>query len=125
MLSDQDWILHHYLEGHKVPTITTLFREEGVKASYLGISKFLANLEETGSFGRRIGSGKPSIITAEMKKLIEDQTHSGDETMEYQLNKCLQARVTVSLLAQFCSVARHLGCRSESAPILRAHSPFE
>ena len=68
-------ILHHYLEGHKAPTIASLLREEGVKASRVGISKFLAKFEETGSIGQRIGSGRLSKLTAEMKKVVEDKMH--------------------------------------------------
>ena len=60
-------ILHHYLEQHKAPTIARLFWEEGVKTRRVAISKFLAKFEETGSIGRRIGSGRLSKITAEMK----------------------------------------------------------
>ena len=79
MLSDGDGILHH-TEGHKSPTITRLLREEGTKVSCVRISKFLAKLEETGLIGRRIGSGRPSKITAERKKPVEDQMHSDVET---------------------------------------------
>ena len=56
------------MEGHKAPTIARLLREEGVKISCVGISKFLTKFEETGSIGRSIGSGRPSKITAETKK---------------------------------------------------------
>ena len=70
VLNDHDGILHH-MEGHKAPTIARLFREEGVKVSRVGISKFLAKSEETGLIGqRRIGSGRPSKITPERKKLL-------------------------------------------------------
>ena len=60
MLSDRDGILHHYLDGHKAPTIATHLREEGVKASRVGI---LSQFEETGSIGQMIGSSRPSKIT--------------------------------------------------------------
>ena len=87
MLNNRDGILHH-LEGHKA----RLFREEGVKVSHVGISKFLAKFEETGSIGWRIGSGRPSKLTAETKKLAEDQMHSDVETTVFQLRKLLTSK---------------------------------
>ena len=72
VLNDRDGILHH-MEGHKAPTIARLLREEGVKVSRVGILKFVAKFQETGLIGRRIGSGRPSKITAERKKLDGDQ----------------------------------------------------
>ena len=83
-LSDRDGI--HHTKGHKPPTITRLLREEGTKVSRVGMSKFLAKFEEFGLIGRRIGSGIPSKITAERKKLVEEQMHSDVETMVYQLD---------------------------------------
>ena len=80
------------MEGHKAPTVARLLREEGVKVSCVGISKFLAKFEETGLVGRRIGSGRPSKITAEMKKLVEDQMREDIETMAYQLHKLLTSK---------------------------------
>ena len=73
------------MEGHKAPTIARLLREEGVKVSHVGISKFLAKIEETGSIGWSIG--RPSKITAEMKKLVEDEMCSDVETTAYQFQK--------------------------------------
>ena len=76
-------ILHHYLEGHKAAPIARLLREDGVMASRVGISKFLAKFKEKGSIGRRIGSGRPSKITAEMKKVVKDEMCGDDETTAY------------------------------------------
>ena len=59
------------MEDHKASTIVMLLRKEGVKVSRVGIPKFLAKFEETGSIGRRMGSGRQSKITAEMKKQVE------------------------------------------------------
>ena len=84
-------ILHHYLEGHKAPTITKLLREEGLKASSVGISKFLIKYRETGSIGRKQGSGRPSIIMEEIKKVVE-QMRLDDETTAHQLHKMLMSK---------------------------------
>ena len=91
VLNDCDTILDH-MEGHKFPTITRLLREEGTKVSRVGISKFLGKFEETGSIGRWIGYVRTSKITAERKKLVEDQMHSDVETMVYQLHKLLTSK---------------------------------
>ena len=91
MLNDDDGILHH-MEGHKAPIIARLLRGEGVKFSRVGISNFLAKYEKTGSLRRRIGSGRPSKITAETKKLVEDQMHSDVETTVYQLHMLLTSK---------------------------------
>ena len=68
----QQRILHHYFGGHKAPTIAKLFQEEGLKASHVGIAKFLTKFQETGFIGRRLGSGRPSKITAEIKRIVGD-----------------------------------------------------
>ena len=85
-------ILHHYLEGHKAPTIARLLREEGVKASRVGIAKFVSKYEETGSIGRRVGSGRPSKISAEMKEVVEEEMRRDDETTAYQLHQLLTSK---------------------------------
>ena len=69
-----------------MPTIAKLLQEEKLKASRVGIAKFLRKFEETGSIGRRPGSGRPSKITAEIKALVEDQMRKDDETTAYQLH---------------------------------------
>ena len=61
-------------------------RREDEKASRVGIAKFWRKFEETGSIGRRPGSGRPSKITAEIKALVEDQMRKDDETTAYQLH---------------------------------------
>ena len=91
MLNDRDGIVHH-MEGHKSPTITTLLWAEGMKDGRVGISKFLAKFEETGSTGRRIESGRSSKITAEREKLVENPMHSDVQTMVYQLHNLLMSK---------------------------------
>ena len=65
-------ILHHYFGGHKAPTIAKLLREEGLKASRVEIIKFLTKFQETGFIVRRLGSGRPSKITTEIKRIVGD-----------------------------------------------------
>lgn len=61
-----------------------MLQEEKLKTSRVGIAMFLRKFEETGSIGRRLGSGRPSKITAEIKALVEDQMCKDDETIAYQ-----------------------------------------
>ena len=85
-------ILHHYCGGHHAPTIAKLPREEGLKVTRVGIAKFLMKFQETGSIGRRLGSGRPSKITAEMKETVEKQMRLDDETTTYQLHQLLTSK---------------------------------
>ena len=82
-------ILCHYLEGRKAPTIAKLLEQEKLKASRVGIAKFLEKFRETGSIGRRPGSGRPSKVTAEIKTLVEERMRLDDETTAYQLHAFL------------------------------------
>ena len=47
VFNNYNGILHH-MEGHNTSKISRLLREEGVKVSPVGISKFLAKFEKTG-----------------------------------------------------------------------------
>jgi len=60
----------YHLQGYKAPTIAKLLVEDGCKASRVGIAEFLEKYRETGCIGRRIGSCRPSKITAEMFRTI-------------------------------------------------------
>lgn len=85
-------ILSHYFNGHKAPTIAKCLQEEGLKASRVRIAKFLTKFQETGSIGRRLGSSRPSKITAEIKRIVEEQMHLDDETTAHQLHKLLKSK---------------------------------
>jgi transposase len=85
-------ILYFYFQGFKAPTISKLLREEKLKASRVGIAKFLKKYEETGSIGRRPGSGRPTKVTAEIKVVVEEQMRKDDETTATQLHALLTIR---------------------------------
>ena len=85
-------ILYHSLQGFKPPTICHLLEEEGLRASRVGIAKFLRKYRETGSIARRPGSGRPSKITAEIKALVEQKMREDDETTAVQLHAMLKQR---------------------------------
>lgn len=85
-------ILHYYSRGYKPPTVSRLLREEGLSASRRGIDKFLLKFQQTGSIGRRPGSGRPSKFTTEMEAIVEEQMQADDETTASQLHRLLVSR---------------------------------
>ena len=83
-------ILYYSLQGYKEPTISRLLEEEGLRASRVGIAKFLKKYQQTGSISRRPGSGRPSKITSEIKTLVEQKMRADDETTAVQLHAMLR-----------------------------------
>ena len=82
-------IVFLYSQGFKPPTIRKILSEEGMFATREGIHKFLLNFTETGCLLRRPGSGRPSKITAAIKRIVEHQMRLDDETTACQLHKLL------------------------------------
>lgn len=82
-------ILYLYSQGYRPPTITKMLNEENLKCSRVGVYKFLKLYNATRSISRRVGSGRPSKITAEIKQLVEQQMRIDDETTAYQLHRML------------------------------------
>ena len=63
-------ILHFYSQGFKPPMIVKLLLWENLCCSQMGVAKFLKHYEETGSIGRRPGSGTSSKVTEEIKVFV-------------------------------------------------------
>ena len=61
-------------------------------ASRIGIAKFLKKYKEMGTIARRPGSSRPTKITQEIKKIVDDQMKADDETTAYQLHALLNSR---------------------------------
>ena len=85
-------ILYLHSLGYKAPTIFKLLREERMNASRRGIHDFIRKYKETGSIGRRPGSGRPTKIVGEIKAFVEQQMRVDDETTATQLHAMLKAR---------------------------------
>ena len=85
-------ILYHYLKGHKAPTIAKLLQEEDLKASRVGIAKFLKHYEDSGAIARKPGSGRPTKVTADIKRIVEEQMQKDDETTAHQLHHLLVSK---------------------------------
>ena len=85
-------ILHHYSKGYKAPTIAKLLQEEQLKASRVGVAKFIKHYQDTSTIARRPGSGQPSKVTEEIKRIVEEQMQKDDKTMAYQLHQLLVSK---------------------------------
>ena len=88
-------ILHYYFQA---PTIAHVLWEESLLASRRGVDKFLKKYWETGYVVRHPGSRRPSKVTREVKRLVEQQVCLDDETTAYQLHKLLKTHgISISL----------------------------
>ena len=66
-----------------------LLKEEGFRASYSGVAKFLTRFEASGSISRRPGSGRPPKVTDAVRSTIERQMETDNETTAVQLHTVL------------------------------------
>ena len=82
-------ILVYYGKGYKAPTIAKLLREEGLQCSWVDVAKFIKKFQDTGNINRRVGSGRPSKVTSEIKQVVEEQMQQDDETTAVQLHRIL------------------------------------
>ena len=85
-------ILFLHQESYKPPTIVKILEEEGMRASRRGIAKFLKKYKDTRTVARHPGSGRPSKVTNEAKKIIEEQMRADDETTAHQLRRLLASK---------------------------------
>ena len=85
-------ILYHHFRGFKPPTIVKLLQEEKMQASKWGVAKFLKRYLQDGTILRRVGSGRPSKITAEVKAIVEEQMRLDDGTTAFQLHRLLNEK---------------------------------
>ena len=85
-------ILYHYAKGNKALTIAKLLQEEQLKASRVGIAKFIKHFEDTSTIARRPGSGRPSKVTEEIKRIVEEQMQRDNETTAHQLHQLLVSK---------------------------------
>lgn len=102
-------ILHHYSKGYKAPTIAKLLQEEQLKASRVGVAKFIKHYQDTSTITRRPGSGRPSKVTEEIKRIVEEQMQKDDETTAYQLHQLLVSKGYSICLRTVLRCRRSLG----------------
>ena len=76
-------------------------RKEHLRASRVGVAKFIAKYNKTGSLKRRPRSGCPSMITPEMKAIVEAKMREDDKATAYQLHALLilnQFRISLRIV---------------------------
>ncbi len=66
-------ILYYYLQGYRTPNIHRLLLGEKLKASRVGVAKFIKKFQETGCVNRLPGSGRPSKITADIEAIVDER----------------------------------------------------
>ena len=84
-------IIYYYEQGYRAPSIASLLLDEDIVASRVGIAKLLRRYEETRTIVRRPGSGRPTVITPEIKTFVE-KMREDDETTAEQLHSLLISR---------------------------------
>ena len=88
----REFLFHHLRGEHKAPTIAKLLRSEGLSARKQGVAEFLKWYESRGTIKRKPGSRRPSKVTAEVKRTVEEQMRLDDETTATQLHALLNCR---------------------------------
>ena len=76
-------------EGFKALTIVKKLREEAIYVTQVGVHKFLCVYKATHTVNRRSGFGRPSKITAEIRKLVDQQMIKDNKTTAYHLHQLL------------------------------------
>ena len=99
-------ILRWYQQGIRPPTIEKRLADEGIKATREGVAKFIKRFRRTGTLidlifwlvrifiaqgtiARQAGSGRRTVITDEIRRIVEEQMRRDDETTASQLHVLL------------------------------------
>ena len=82
-------ILFHNSRGLNPSCIAPILEEEGIRVTRVGVWKFLKRFERYQTILRVPGSGRPSKITPEIKRLVDTKMVEDDETTAIQLQKML------------------------------------
>lgn len=82
-------ILVHFMARNGPSKIQQLLQDEEIIISRVSIWKFLSRFKRTGTIARKEGSGRPTKITPQLMKIVEQQMSDDDETTALQLCKIL------------------------------------
>ena len=90
------WLNHSWLNSHIGYNIPLLWGtpvkelcKEGIKASVVGMWKFLQHYKDSRTIDRQAVSGRTTHVTAEIKTAIESRMEKDDETTAVQLHTLL------------------------------------
>ena len=100
-------ILHYNERNLSLSEIVKAVESEGIKVSRAGVWKFLKRYENTGQLQRKRGSGRPSVMSDDVKQIIEVVMRNDDETTATQVKAILREQ------GHDISLSTILRCRSE------------
>ena len=109
-------------QGYKSPTISKQLKEENIRVSRVAVYKFLKTYKATKTIRRREGSGRPSKITPEIKRLVDERMEKDDETTATQLHQLLLENGTLISLQTILRCRAALGftfCGSAYCQLIR------
>ena len=105
----QQRILYYASKGLSSYRIVRVLLEEGLTTSKTGVLKFLRKYHTTGSIRRRPGSGRPTKVTPEILRIVEEQMEDDDETTAVQLQSILVQRGHPLALSTILRSRKELG----------------
>ena len=83
-------ILFFYFHGVRPYSMQSLLLDEGIPCSREGIRKVLKKYVHTNSIARTPGSGRPTKLTTQIRRIVEEQMRADDETTAMQLYRLLR-----------------------------------
>ena len=66
--------------------------EEWMSASRVRVHKLLQRFEDSGCLMKKPGSGRPTKVTMEVRRVVDEQMRQDDETSAYQLHTILTSK---------------------------------
>ena len=97
------------LRWSQCPSIKRLLEEEGITVSRVAIWKFLSKFKKTDTIARQEGSGRKSLLTHEIRTIVEETMDKDDETTACQLRKILLEKGINVSRRSVLRWRRHLG----------------
>ena len=85
----QRFLLLYFRNYLRPSAITDRLKEESLSVSRQGVLKFHISRR---TIARKPGSGTPSLVTMEVKHIVEEQMRLDDETTAYQLHALLHQK---------------------------------
>ena len=102
--------MQHFNErGFSLAEIVKCLHEENISASKTGVWSFLRKYDQTGDINRKKGSGSTTLITEEIRKLIDTSMERDDETTAFQLKRMLDENGYKISLSTILRCRRSLG----------------
>ena len=102
-------IVHHHSVGLGPSSIIQTLKEEGIVVSKAGVWFFLKKYRESGRIERSRGSGRTSLITEEIKSVVDAALEHDDETTAVQLLNILDEKGHKISISTILRCRRKLG----------------